>query len=201
MNIRNMNKGTKILIAVTLLILWIIVGLPILIKIIDTPVPAINITEAPLGLAWGTNRENTASYMRKQGYQPLGGEEVILYSYQQVYNVSNYQNVAGLNGVIILTFDENGGLAGAILDFKSSAANGTCTDELIDTTYIGMRNTLNKQFTKMSYDSLEDYEYWSGEQTFFTLIHKKSTSLTLSFSPGNSVEAYAEEMKNSPKTD
>lgn len=201
MKIRNMKKGTKILIVITLLILWIIVGLPILMKIMNTPVPTISITEDPLGLAWGTGREDAAAYMHSQGYEALGGEEIILLNQNQVYTISNYQNVEGLNGVTILTFDEKGGLAGVILDFKSSAANGTCADDLVDTAYISMRKTLNKQFTKMDYDSLEDYEYWSGEQTFFTLIRQRYKSLTLSYAPGNSVEAYAEEMKNSQKKD
>lgn len=201
MNIRNMNKGTKRLIVISLLILWVIAGLPILMNIINTPAPTISITEAPLGLAWGTSREDAVTYMQNHGYESLGGEEEVLDTYKQVYTVSNYQNVEGLNGVVILSFDEKGGLAGAILDFKSIAANGTCIGDQIDPVYMGMRKTLNKQFTKMSYDSLEGYEYWSGEQTFFTLIHNKSTSLTLSFSPGNSVETYAEEMKNSQKKD
>ena len=188
-----MGKSLKPIVIMTVCIL-VAVGIFSAIAIYDyRNVPEIDVSESPFGIRWGTPKDEAESMMAALGHEKMNHSEE--YTRESVYTIYNYQSMEGVSGCAVLNFDEALKLEEVILDFRSpNVSNGLCGEDKVELLCKSLKKSLNTHYKKMSYNGLEDYEYWQGENVFVTVYYQKPDVLTIAYSDNDSVAEYAEEL-------
>lgn len=191
-----MQKNSKPVIIMAIVILLVVVGFSAISMYNYQNVPEVEISESPFGIQWGADKEIVESAMSAQGYELKTSD--VENPYRLVYILRNYQGLAGANGYAIFTFDESLKFTDVLLQFSSpDYANGSCEAKTVDMLYKSFCKTLNKKYEKMPYDSLEDYEYWKGENLFSTVFYLKSEAVLILYSQNDTIAEQTDEMLNS----
>lgn len=193
-----MQRNSKPILIMAIIILLVVGGFSAIPMYKYHSLPTIEISEAPFGIQWQTDKETVVNAMSAQGYELMERDEEN--DYRVVYLLHNYQGVEGADGYAIFTFDESLILTDILLQFTTSDfANGFCSKEKVNEIYKIFRKSLDVKYEKMPYDSLEGYEYWKGENLFATLFYQKSESVLVLYSQKDTVAERAEELHESDK--
>ncbi len=195
-----MKQNSKSIIIMAIIIFLVVGGFSAISMYNYQKVPMIEITESPFGIQWGTDKEAVENTMAAQGYEWKASDEEN--ANRMVYFLYDYQGVEGADGYAIFTFDESLILTDVLLQFTTADfANGSCSQDMVNMLYKSFRKSLDAKYEKMSYDSLDGYEYWKGENLFTTLFYQESEAVFVLYSQKDAVAERAEELHNSDKAE
>lgn len=191
-----MKKNTKPIIILAVVILLVIGGFSAISMYNYQNVSEIEVSASPFGIQWGADKESVEKTMAAQGYEIKESEKNNLY--RMTYILSDYQGIEGANGYAVFAFDESLKFTELYLQFTTADyANGLCDTNTVDMLYKSFRKSLNKNYEKMPYNSLEGYEYWKGENIFTTLYYKPSAAVIVLYTQNDTIAERAEELLNS----
>ena len=191
-----MQKNSKPIIILAVVILLVVVGFSAISMYNYQNLPEVEISESPFGIQWGTDKESVEQTMAAQGYEIKESEKNN--PFRMTCILSDYQGIEGANGYAVFTFDESLKFTEVYLQFTTpDYANGLCDTNTVDMLYKSFYKCLDRKYEKMPYTSLEDYEYWKGENIFTTLYYQKSTAVIVLYTQNDTIAERAEELRNS----
>ncbi len=153
--------------------------------------PDLDISEYPNGVKWGTDRDTVESFFDSEaGYTKIEFDDGFN-AYYLMYFVDDYLGIEGLNGIAVLSFDENQGFEGILYRFSVQGFPKYPTQSVSIENLEYLKNGVIKAHNRI-YDGLEFYNgensnsdidcYWDSDESWAHLEYWEGAGVNISYS-------------------